>query len=114
MGTLNGALGDAMTTAAVARFGIADHVPLEGDASFAEVAKKSGLALRDFKSVVRYAMTNYIFCEPRPGYIKHTATSKVLVENKLIRSLAGVGYDEELPWLGKVSRPGAGSWQRIG
>lgn len=44
MGTLNGALGDAMTTAAVHRFGIAGHIPLEGDASFAEVAKKSGLA----------------------------------------------------------------------
>ena len=58
MGTMNGPLGDAMTTAAVYRFGIADHVPLQGEASFEEVAQKSGLVLRDFKNVVRYAMTN--------------------------------------------------------
>jgi len=114
MGTLNGPLGDAMTTAAVYHFGIADHVPLEGEASFEDIAEKSGLALRDFKSVVRYAMTNYIFCEPRPGFIKHTASSKVLAGNKLIKSLAGVGCHEQLPALDKVFHCGADSWQRSG
>ena len=103
-----------MTSAAVCHFGIAHHVPLEGEASFEDVAKKSGMALRDFKCVVRYAMTNYIFCEPRPGFIKHTASSKVLVENKLIRSLAGIGSDELLPALDKVGVSGNVSWQRSG
>jgi len=68
MGTLVGGPGDAMTAAAVYHFKIVDHVPLNSQASFEDVAAKCGLALRDFKMIVRYAMTNFIFCEP-PAWI---------------------------------------------
>jgi hypothetical protein len=101
-GTLNGPIGDIMTTAAVYQFNIVDHVPIGSEASFEEVAAKCGLALRDFKMVVRYAMTNFIFCEPRPGFITHTAASRVLAENKLLRALMGMGVNELFPAAVKV------------
>jgi hypothetical protein len=96
---MNGGAGDAMTAAAIYHFDIANHVPIDGEAPFEEVAQKVGLALRDFKIVVRYAMTNFVFCEPRVGYIAHTAASKVLKENRLIASLMGMGTNEIFPGL---------------
>lgn len=101
MGSMNGAAGDTMTTAAIHRFHIVDHVSIDGETSFEDAAQKAGMALRDFKTVVRYAMTNFIFCEPRPGYIAHTAASKLLKENRLISSLTGMGTDELFPGLVK-------------
>ncbi|KAJ9606756.1 hypothetical protein H2200_008765 [Cladophialophora chaetospira] len=92
--SLAGATGDAVTTAAVQHFKIADHVPLDSQASFEDVAEKCGLALRDFKIIVRYAMTNFIFCEPQPGFIAHTAASKLLAENRLIRASAAMRTDD--------------------
>lgn len=101
---INGAAGDAMTTAAVYHFNLVDYVPTNGEAvPFEEVAQKAGMALRDFKMVARYAMTNFIFCEPRVGYIAHTSVSKALAENKLLRALMGMGANEIVPGLSKVS-----------
>lgn len=105
-GTMNGPAGDVMTTAAVHHFKIVEHIPLDAvneGVPFEQVAEKCGLALRDFKLIVRYAMTNFIFCEPKPGYIAHTAASRVLKENKLIRSLMGMGENELFPALAKVT-----------
>lgn len=101
-GTMNGAAGDTMTIATIYHFQIANHVPIEGKAAFEEVAQKSGMSLRDFSMVVRYAMTNFIFCEPTPGFIAHTASSKVLAENKLVKALTAMGANELLPGLFKV------------
>ncbi len=101
-GTLVGGSGDALTAAAVFHFKIVDHVPLNSEASFADVAAKCGLALRDFKMIVRYAMTNFIFCEPRPGFIAHTASSRLLAENKLIRALMAMGAGDVFPATSKV------------
>ena len=99
MGTMNSPYGDAMTTASIFHFRIAKHVSLDGEAPFEEVAQKAGMALRDFKMIVRFSMTNFIFHEPRPGFIAHTASSRVLKENRLIASLMGMGTDELLPAL---------------
>ena len=101
-GSINGPLGDIMTNASIFRFNIVDHVPIGSEASFEDVAAKCGLALRDFKMIVRYAMTNFIFCEPRPGFIAHTAASRALKENKLLRALTGFGVNELVPALSKV------------
>lgn len=101
MGTMNGGAADTMTAAAVYHFNIASHVPIDDDISFEETAQNAGMALQDFKIVVRYAMTNFIFCEPRPGHIAHTAASRVLKENRLISSLMGMGTNEIFPGLVK-------------
>jgi hypothetical protein len=102
MGGLNGPGGDLLTNTAIVHFDIASYVPLDGTASFADVAAKCGMALRDFKMIVRYAMTNFIFCEPEVEVIAHTASSKALVQNKLLASMSKMGCDEIVPALGKV------------
>ncbi|ETN40962.1 uncharacterized protein HMPREF1541_05242 [Cyphellophora europaea CBS 101466] len=99
LGTMNGAAGDAMTTAAVIHFDIVDHVPVDEEAAFEAVARKCGMDLRDFKLISRYAMTNFIFREPRPNYIAHTAASLCLRENRVVRALAAMSKDELYPTL---------------
>lgn len=96
MGTMNSGAGNVMTAAAIYFFKLADYVPLNGEASFQEDTQKAGMALRDFQMVVCYAMTNFIFHEPRPGFIAHTVASKVLKENRLTVSLMGMFTDEAL------------------
>lgn len=41
----------------------------------------SGLPEKNVRKVVRYAVAQKIFEEPRPGVIKHSAASRLLAEN---------------------------------
>ena len=34
-------------------------------------------------------MTNHIFCEPRPGFVAHTAVSRLMVDNPLMQDFVG-------------------------
>jgi hypothetical protein len=64
MGTMNGIYGDAMTAAAIYRFDITEHVPIDGE-MYPLTAKcpsrkrhrRSACHYGDFKNVIRYAMT---------------------------------------------------------
>ncbi len=42
-------------------------------------------------------MTNHIFCEPRPGFVAHTAASRLLAENALIQDLVGNNCEVRFP-----------------
>jgi hypothetical protein len=54
---------------AIERFNIATSFPVDGEASFAAIAKNTGISEEDAKRVLRQAMTQHIFKEPRPGYV---------------------------------------------
>lgn len=84
-------------------FNIAERVPLDGQVSYEELATAVGIPRSDLKSVVRLAMTDFIFHESSPGFVAHTAASKVLVENPLARSLIKIGAAEFTPALNKVT-----------
>ncbi|KAI9696501.1 MAG: hypothetical protein M1820_008129 [Bogoriella megaspora] len=47
-------------------------------------------------------MTNGIFHEPRPGVVAHTAASKVLVEDAVLRDFVGAGSEEGIPAMLKI------------
>jgi hypothetical protein len=66
---------------AIARFQLTKLVPIDGTATFAELAAASGLGETHMRKLLRYAMTQRIFCEPRPGVVAHTASSRVIAEN---------------------------------
>ncbi|KAH8893874.1 S-adenosyl-L-methionine-dependent methyltransferase [Thozetella sp. PMI_491] len=53
-----------------ARFELAHHVPIDGEATFADIASAAGLG-----------EAHHIFCEPRPGIVTHSAVSRLLVED---------------------------------
>ncbi|KPI42545.1 Sterigmatocystin 8-O-methyltransferase [Cyphellophora attinorum] len=105
LGNATGPLSDALTNSLIVEFDIASHVPLPEDAPegfpMEKVARACGLLLEDFQLVVRYAMTNFVFTETKPGWIGHTAASRVLRENKVVKSLAVMGAKELWTGSGK-------------
>jgi hypothetical protein len=58
--------------------------------SYAEIATATGLDETNAKRIIRHAMTNRIFTEPRPGYVAHTSTSRVLRDDHAMVDWVGV------------------------
>ncbi|KAI1410075.1 S-adenosyl-L-methionine-dependent methyltransferase [Hypoxylon sp. FL1857] len=67
---------------AILRFRLAEAFPIGGETTFAELAATTGLNETHVRKLLRHAMTQHIFHEPRPGVVAHTAASRVLVEDK--------------------------------
>ncbi|KAI0016943.1 hypothetical protein F4780DRAFT_782779 [Xylariomycetidae sp. FL0641] len=63
---------------AIARFKIADIVSSGGSVSFGDIAKQTPVTEQMTARILRYAMTMWIFHEPTPGMVAHTAASKTL------------------------------------
>ncbi|KAI0844633.1 putative O-methyltransferase [Daldinia vernicosa] len=83
---------DEMTLRAIYDFRLAQHVPLNGPATFEEIAQASGLDSTIVERILRHAMTNYIFSEAlgQPsGRVVHTASSRLLATNP--DALAAIG-----------------------
>lgn len=48
---------------------------------FEELSRRCGLNIKDLQRILRYAMTNFIFSEPRPGIVRHTSVSQKLAQD---------------------------------
>ncbi|KAF2107708.1 putative O-methyltransferase [Lophiotrema nucula] len=84
--------------AAIHRFKIATHVPMEGGITFSDLASLCGLLEHDLRRVIRYAATHHrVFCEPEKGLVAHTAASKLLAENEMFENLMGLTFAECWP-----------------
>jgi hypothetical protein len=84
--------------AAIYRFKIASFVPSEGDISFTDLADECSLQENDLKRIIRYAATHHrVFQEPRPGFVAHTAASKILSEKEKISDIMGLTFAECWP-----------------
>lgn len=86
---------------AVQRLRIPDIVPVDGGATWATVARKCGVDVIHLRRLLRHAMTNHIF-EERDDRIVHTAASKVLLENAMMRDILGLMCEEMFPSATKV------------
>jgi hypothetical protein len=53
---------------------------------------------------MRHTMTNRIFHEPKPGVVAHTAASRLLAENGLVRDFVGMGSEERFKSAAFVCR----------
>ncbi|RDL40163.1 S-adenosyl-L-methionine-dependent methyltransferase [Venustampulla echinocandica] len=82
---------------AVYEFKIAENVPLSGSISYQELAEKVNVPLLKLRPLIRHAMTNHIFQEPVKGYVGHTRTSRLLVEDKPLHAWVAF-YCEDL-WV---------------
>ena len=47
-------------------------------------------------------MTNYIFQEPRKGFVAHTAASRALAEDRLLNDYIGIRTEEQFPAASRV------------
>lgn len=87
---------DHFAIKAIAEFGIARAVPLEGSISYAELAKKLNMNQDIITRLVRRAVTIHIFKEPVAGQVAHTADSVAMatdtvVNNMVISSFRSIG-----------------------
>lgn len=86
---------------AIYHFHIAKAVPFEGDISYAELSKKTNVDPINLRRLVRHAMTNFIFREPRAGYVAHTSSSRLLAQDAQLQAWVGF-FSEDL--LGPVTK----------
>ncbi|CCX11100.1 O-methyltransferase-domain-containing protein [Pyronema domesticum] len=94
---------DCVSLRAFDRYNIPEAVALEGETSFASIAEKTGLD-EDFVSrIIRFASTNRVFRETRPGWCIHTAASRAMIENRGMRQFLGVMSDEVYEASAKVN-----------
>lgn len=94
---------DAQALRCIVSLNIAEHVPLKGSISFAELSSRSDVEESRLTRILRYAMTNYWFCEPEPGRVAHTAMSALLVNSDAVRGQATYNTQVAVPssqsWL---------------
>lgn len=91
---------------AIYRFGLATSFPKGKDqATFGEIAIESGLHESQVRRILRHAMSYRIFQEPRKGIVAHTAASKMLASNPLMRQWIGMVSEEMWPSATKVHLP---------
>ena len=86
----------------IQRYHIARHVPQDHPVSYPELAHSTGLEPELLKRLIRHAIANRVFKEPKKGFVEHTATSRLLAGSKA-SSWMGVGCEEMWPAALKVS-----------
>lgn len=75
---------------AIYDYQLAKAVPLDGSATFAEIARASGQLSEDLvERLLRHAMGNHIFTEDPLGSVKHTASSRLLATDSGLNDLIG-------------------------
>lgn len=70
--------------------------------SFADIAAAANVNRDHLRRILRQAMTNNIFCEPRVGFVAHTAESSALVRDKGTMNWIGYTVEESFPASAKV------------
>ena len=65
----------------VYHYNIPKYIPLDGEISFAKVAQAAGVNEVLLRRHLQHAMTNRFFAETRPGFVRHTASSRILRED---------------------------------
>lgn len=77
-------------------------VPLDSPIKLTELQSKTTLDPVNLARALRYAMTNNIFHEPTPGYIAHTAQSRVLAQDTSLQAWVGFNSEDIFPAAGHV------------
>ncbi|KAL4722290.1 Alpha-1,3-mannosyltransferase cmt1 [Fusarium chlamydosporum] len=74
-----------------------DLVPLDESISLKDLQTKTTLDPVNLARTLRHAMTNKIFQEPTPGFIAHTAASKILAQDVNLQAWVGLNGDDFFP-----------------
>ncbi|PQE34045.1 6-hydroxytryprostatin B O-methyltransferase protein [Rutstroemia sp. NJR-2017a WRK4] len=82
---------------ALQRFRIAKSFPLNSTSTFNKIAESCSIPESDARSLIRHAMTFYIFHEPSPGVVAYTVSSRALAEIPPVEDFIGFISEEMLP-----------------
>ena len=78
---------NATSLQVISRHDIARKVPIQGTISFDELAKATDLHVNDVRRIMRYAMSYHrLFAEPQQGLVAHSAGSKLLATEDVVRA----------------------------
>ncbi|KAK0718885.1 S-adenosyl-L-methionine-dependent methyltransferase [Apiosordaria backusii] len=88
---------DTLALAAINHYGIAKLVPLDAPISLPDLQSKTPLDPINLARLLRLSITNKIFSEPTPGYIAHTAASKILALDDDLQAWVGFNGEDILP-----------------
>ncbi|PHH65202.1 hypothetical protein CDD81_3061 [Ophiocordyceps australis] len=88
---------DVAALQVINNYGIAQLVPLDSAIALTELQAKSDMNPVTLTRVLRFVMTNNIFHEPSPGFIAHTAASRVLAQDAALRDWVGFNTEEVFP-----------------
>ena len=81
---------DEISLGAIYDYQLAKAVSLDSSTTFAEIVRASGHLSEDLiERLLRHAMGNHIFTEDPPGFVKHTASSRLLVIDSELNDLIG-------------------------
>lgn len=84
------------------RHRIAYAVPVDGVASFAEIASASSTNEKDVTRFLRLAASQHVFKEVRKGFVAHTAASKMLLNNPQLEAWIMNNAQEIWPALSRA------------
>lgn len=72
-------------------------VPPDGEISFQEIARTGNLNESLVRRILQHSMSQRIFQEVRPGYVRHTAASRLLRDDPEAMDCVGFLIEESLP-----------------
>ncbi|KAL4792588.1 O-methyltransferase-domain-containing protein [Aspergillus venezuelensis] len=93
---------DLMSIRFIYRHNVPYHVPLDGDISIIDLAEKTSLDPIRLRRYLHHTMMYRVFIESRPGYIAHSAASRLLKENPAALDTVGFLVEELTPAGTKV------------
>ncbi|KAI0100480.1 hypothetical protein GGR51DRAFT_564015 [Nemania sp. FL0031] len=97
---------DAPDLRVVYRYKLANAVPLDGAASYAEIAVASGLREDLCRRFIRPAMGNRVFVEdPETQRVRYTASSRCLATDQSFADVVGLEIDDLGPASSKLIDP---------
>ncbi|CAH0039229.1 unnamed protein product [Clonostachys solani] len=110
---------DTLSLQVVNNYGIAKLVPLDKSIALAELQTKTTLDPVNLARILRHSMTNHVFCEPTPGFIAHTASSRLLAQDGPLQDWVGFNSEDIFPAAASVlsaikTHPEATSLTRTG
>lgn len=93
---------DTLSLQIVNNYGIAKLVPLDKPIALAELQTKTTLDPVNLARILRHNMTNHVFCEPSPGFIAHTASSRLLAQDGPLQDWVGFNSEDIFPAAASV------------
>lgn len=79
------------------QFKLVEKVPLDGEISYDELSKETGLKATTLQQLLRAAMTFQLFREQRPGYVSHTSVTLFLLRSEVFRDCTGFTTEDMMP-----------------
>ena len=80
---------------AISRFAIYSYIPLDSSISYTDLAAKCDLYEPDLRRICRSAMAYHrVFCEPKRGFVAHSAASRLLVRDQGMRDVLGMMMED--------------------